>query len=181
MSSKSPGAAQHVVRAIPTRYKGYHFRSRLEARWAVFFDKCDIGLDWQYELEGFDLPSGRYLPDFLLWGGMWIEIKPQRMSSDDFDTAVLKLTELGDATGKSCALLVGDPVDFIGGEETVARGYVRPTDFKPVFAYIPHTFDGDTTLLGLMGILSYADKYGSDPVAAAVAAREARFEFGAKP
>jgi hypothetical protein len=49
-------------RAIETRYKGYRFRSRLEARWAVFFDA--LGLKWEYEPEGFELPSGRYLPDF---------------------------------------------------------------------------------------------------------------------
>ena len=50
------------ARAIETRYKGYRFRSRLEARWAVFFDA--LGLKWEYESEGFELPSGRYLPDF---------------------------------------------------------------------------------------------------------------------
>lgn len=50
------------ARAIETRYKGYRFRSRLEARWAVFFDA--LGLKWEYEPEGFELPSGRYLPDF---------------------------------------------------------------------------------------------------------------------
>ncbi len=49
-------------RAIETRYKGYRFRSRLEARWAVFFDA--LGLTWEYEPEGFELKSGRYLPDF---------------------------------------------------------------------------------------------------------------------
>lgn len=26
------------IKAIDTYYKGYRFRSRLEARWAVFFD-----------------------------------------------------------------------------------------------------------------------------------------------
>lgn len=36
-----------------TPYKGYWFRSRLEARWAVFFDT--LGLKWLYEPEGFDL------------------------------------------------------------------------------------------------------------------------------
>lgn len=50
------------ARAIETRYQGYRFRSRLEARWAVFFDA--LGLRWEYECEGFELPSGRYLPDF---------------------------------------------------------------------------------------------------------------------
>ena len=51
------------ARAIETRYKGYRFRSRLEARWAVFFDA--LGLKWEYEPEGFELEGGaRYLPDF---------------------------------------------------------------------------------------------------------------------
>ena len=30
------------MKIIETKYRGYHFRSRLEARWAVFFD--EIGL-----------------------------------------------------------------------------------------------------------------------------------------
>ena len=70
--------------AIQTRYKGYHFRSRLEARWAVFFDACSI--DWEYEAEGYDLSDfgasignprvGYYLPDFWLPKyKSWVEIK----------------------------------------------------------------------------------------------------------
>jgi hypothetical protein len=52
-----------TVRPIETHYKGYRFRSRLEARWAVFFDA--LGLAWEYEPEGFELGDGlRYLPDF---------------------------------------------------------------------------------------------------------------------
>ncbi len=52
-----------MIKAIETRYKGYRFRSRLEARWAVFFDA--LGLAWEYEPEGFDLgEAGWYLPDF---------------------------------------------------------------------------------------------------------------------
>ena len=39
------------MKAIQTEYKGYLFRSRLEARWAVFFDAC--GVDWEYEPEGY--------------------------------------------------------------------------------------------------------------------------------
>lgn len=51
------------IRAIETEYKGYRFRSRLEARWAVFFDA--LGIEYEYEPEGFCLPSGKlYLPDF---------------------------------------------------------------------------------------------------------------------
>lgn len=56
-----------MIKAIPTEYKGYRFRSRLEARWAVFFDAC--GVEWEYEPEGYDLGNGLYyLPDFLLHG-----------------------------------------------------------------------------------------------------------------
>lgn len=53
------------LKPIPTVYKGYRFRSRLEARWAVFFDVC--GVKWEYEPEGYDLGNGiSYLPDFVL-------------------------------------------------------------------------------------------------------------------
>lgn len=55
------------LKAIQTEYKGYLFRSRLEARWAVFLDAC--GADWEYEPEGYDLGDGLYyLPDFLIHG-----------------------------------------------------------------------------------------------------------------
>lgn len=54
-----------AIKAIETVYNGYRFRSRLEARWAVFFDAC--GVRWEYEPEGYDLGNGLYyLPDFLL-------------------------------------------------------------------------------------------------------------------
>ena len=53
------------IKAIQTPYKGYLFRSRLEARWAVFFDA--LGIRYQYEPEGLELPDGTlYLPDFYL-------------------------------------------------------------------------------------------------------------------
>ena len=66
-----------MVKAIETRYKGYRFRSRLEARWAVFFDA--LGVQWDYEIEGFELGiAGRYLPDFYLPQiGTYVEIKPE--------------------------------------------------------------------------------------------------------
>lgn len=77
------------MKAIETEYKGYRFRSRLEARWAVFLDAC--GVKWEYEPEGFDLGDGLYyLPDFLLhdvwipsddwtkgneYQNLWVEVK----------------------------------------------------------------------------------------------------------
>lgn len=64
------------IKAIETFYNGCHFRSRLEARWAVFFDTLEIR--WEYEPEGFEIDGGhRYLPDFYLPKfDLWIEIKP---------------------------------------------------------------------------------------------------------
>lgn len=64
------------IKAIETRYKGYRFRSRLEARWAVVFDA--LGLRWEYEPQGFSTPWGPYLPDFCLhgaYGPVWFEVK----------------------------------------------------------------------------------------------------------
>jgi len=74
------------IKPIETVYNGYRFRSRLEARWAVFFDA--LGVEYDYEPEGFDLGNGLYyLPDFKIkcWGtrgeinnkpfDLWIEVK----------------------------------------------------------------------------------------------------------
>lgn len=65
-------------KSTPTIYAGTKFRSRLEARWAVFFD-C-LGIRWCYELEGYQLKSGWYLPDFWLpelCVPMFVEVKPK--------------------------------------------------------------------------------------------------------
>ncbi|MFB7825299.1 hypothetical protein [Streptomyces hydrogenans] len=66
------------IRAIETSYAGHRFRSRLEARWAVFFDK--IGIRWEYEPQGYAVgPDGGrkpYLPDFWLpKEKLWVEVK----------------------------------------------------------------------------------------------------------
>lgn len=52
------------VQALETEYAGHRFRSRLEARWAVFLDR--LGVAWEYEPERYQLASGKYLPDFWL-------------------------------------------------------------------------------------------------------------------
>lgn len=68
------------MKAIETHYAGCRFRSRLEARWAVFFDT--LGIEWQYEPEGFDIEGTPYLPDFYLSKTKtWVEVKG---SEDDF-------------------------------------------------------------------------------------------------
>lgn len=76
-----------------TKYKGIEFRSRLEARWAVFFDA--LGLSWEYEPEGYRLDDGTcYLPDFYVHNisghvgkiqhgdGIYVEVKG-KLTDDD--------------------------------------------------------------------------------------------------
>jgi hypothetical protein len=58
-----------------TFYRNILFRSRLEARWAAFFDTLDI--NWEYEPKTFILPNHyQYTPDFWVENLGWIEIKP---------------------------------------------------------------------------------------------------------
>jgi len=63
---------QHA--AIPTTYNGVNFRSRLEAKWAAFFDE----MRWQWAYEPIDLNG--WIPDFVvglpLSTGAFVEIKP---------------------------------------------------------------------------------------------------------
>lgn len=61
------------MKAIPTKYAGVQFRSRLEAKWAAFFDL--LGWPWQYE--PYDLNG--WIPDFSLIGAhneILVEVKP---------------------------------------------------------------------------------------------------------
>jgi len=54
----------NMIQSKETLYNGYRFRSRTEARWAVFFDA--IGIKYYYEHEDFMVRNRRYLPDFYL-------------------------------------------------------------------------------------------------------------------
>jgi len=64
------------IPAIQTRYNGRLFRSRLEARWAVYFDS--LGVRYEYEPETYKVGEyGLYLPDFYLPDlKVFVEIKP---------------------------------------------------------------------------------------------------------
>ncbi|RPH48378.1 MAG: hypothetical protein EHM85_00310 [Desulfobacteraceae bacterium] len=91
---------------IETYYRGYRFRSRLEARWAVFFEH--MGITFQYEPEGYKLPSGWYLPDFWLpQVKMWAEVKPNEFTRHEYSLAF----DLSKLTGFSFLMLDGPP-DF---------------------------------------------------------------------
>ena len=73
-----------ALRPIETVYRGYRFRSRLEARWAVFFQT--LGVPWEYEPQGYKLSDGRWsLADFrvkLADHVLWAEVKPGGIADD---------------------------------------------------------------------------------------------------
>ncbi len=102
---------------IETRYKGFRFRCRTEARWAVFLDS--IAAEWEYEREGFKLPTGPYLPDFFVRisrddtamraeypdAGYWLEVKGETPT----DRELRLLDELAKRTGHGAILVAGQP------------------------------------------------------------------------
>ena len=94
------------MKAIETQYNGYKFRSRLEARWAVFFDT--LGIRYEYEKEGYELtPNLWYLPDFWLPDyNYWVEIKPDKPSEQECMKAAL----LAKGTNFSTFILYGELV-----------------------------------------------------------------------
>lgn len=66
------------TKAIETRYAGHLFRSRLEARWAAYFDLC--GWTWTYE----PIDADGYIPDFLIHGPapLIVEVKPATCAAE---------------------------------------------------------------------------------------------------
>ena len=94
-----------MIYAKPTTYNGITFRSRLEARWAVYFDA--IGITYEYEMERYDFtPDMSYLPDFYLREvNMWAEVKPVQLDGIE----LTKVEYLVLTTEIPCLLLVGSP------------------------------------------------------------------------
>lgn len=160
------------MKAIPTRYKGYHFRSRLEARWAVFFDA--LGLKWEYEPEGFELPDGTwYLPDFLV-EKHWMEVKPP---GGDISKAV----EFAKTSERMVVILDGTPevqaYHYIG---TYSIDGVDIETYMDTLSFVPRS----DKYFPFYYHYNYNDEreYPWSPdfeiEAACAAARSARFEHG---
>ena len=92
------------ITPIETNHAGRRFRSRTEARWAVFFDA--LGWRYDYEREGYDLNGRWYLPDFYLpEQSLWVEVKGKAPTDEEkrlcHDLALLH--------GETVALVVGPP------------------------------------------------------------------------
>jgi len=165
------------IKPIETIYNGYRFRSRLEARWAVFFDALDI--KYEYEKEGYDFGDGvYYLPDFWLPNSnVFAEVKPVPLSP----TELKKCELLTRGTKKGVMLLVGPPN---------LQWYAETYDISDM--YNDFTYDEKCEMSVKYGYKSvhdfiYASDYtivespvfcdGDDVINAIYKSRSARFEF----
>ena len=163
------------MKPIETTYRGYKFRSRLEARWAVFFDT--LGIQWEYEPEGYQLDNGiYYLPDFWLSDfDCFAEVKPARFTQKEFD----KCRKLS----SSCLLL--DTSVPLG-----KHGYYVTRAFDEVDTYSHYCSEDnygrvilqESKRKGRLWFLlgENLNDYWIDE-APEVAAKSARFEYGAQP
>jgi len=92
----------------PTTYKGTQFRSRLEARWAVFFD-C-LAIDWIYEPMTFTIQPTKweYTPDFEITckkgKPILVEVKPAQATGQTLEI----LAAVSDIKKYMTILAVGD-------------------------------------------------------------------------
>lgn len=92
------------MKALETTYRGINYRSRTEARWAVFLDELRVA--YNYEPEGFDLGGDWYLPDFWLpVPGIWLEVKGVEPTDRERRVAV----SLARASRSPVAIAVGAP------------------------------------------------------------------------
>lgn len=96
--------------ATPTKYKDKKFRSKLEAKWAAYFQ--NIGAHWGYEIEtAYETPYGNYCPDFFIpKTGWFIEVKATRdLLSDIERNKINYFKEHLPAFSKGILTVFGDP------------------------------------------------------------------------
>lgn len=180
------------LKAIETIYKGYKFRSRLEARWAVFFDALNIS--WEYEKEGYDLDGIYYLPDFWLPSYQyWFEIKGQTPTDEE----KFKCKKLNFLSEYPVVLAVGEPhlnenIVYSCDMNGSGGGYGEWLNARWFFCPNCAVFDFGIDPTGRATICTYSWKHvglceclsehriGNFPalIAAYNAAKQSRFEFG---
>lgn len=131
------------MKAIETTYAGVRFRSRLEARLAVFFDALSI--KWEYEPEAFILSDGRgYMPDFWIindvtaeWngGGAFVEVKPNEQAPG-LDRARLFRSEIYRDHGYNTFVVFGAPSENHG----FSMPYCDPEQWIPPYVFGEYDF-----------------------------------------
>ena len=184
-----------TAKAIETSYAGCRFRSRLEARWAVFFDHADV--EWEYEPQGFVIDGRPYLPDFRLGCGTWVEVKGDDAELDhDLMRAAAqhlpgvgtgpRLLILGPIPGPpnqgSLGWLGLEPVTTPGGEVFAAGdwwGFGYYASKRRLWALRDTSSETPADYDEMPWLAAAVDPYElSDATDAYRAARSARFEHG---
>lgn len=138
-----------TIPPIETRYAGCRFRSRLEARWAVFFDH--LGIRWEYEPQGYRLGADNraYLPDFWLPDQhILVEVKG--------DHNALDLGLLGECLsigGVYWALILGPVPTISPGAVPCHSLLFQETDFRRLgdFSWEDAPHEDDNELLNNLG------------------------------
>ena len=164
--------------AIETSYAGCRFRSRLEARWAVFFDA--LGIKWEYEKEGYVVNGRAYLPDFYLpRETSWVEVKG---SEELLDKQLMR--DFAETAGR---IIVLGPIPR-PAKENAGWVLLSPGDGTTWCEDATFTREGITNESAQDYALepqnwltpSFRARYSSSPAAsrAYAAARSARFEHG---
>lgn len=115
-----------VPAGIPTLHAGIRFRSRLEARWAAFFD--EIG--WRWEYEPFDLEG--YIPDFLIQGErpLLVEIGPCVMQAD-YEGKATKINRTAEEWSHDVLVLGSGPLPNLSisyDDRSMAAGWLGEQD-----------------------------------------------------
>jgi len=188
-----------TIKAIETEFLGHLYRSRLEAKWAVFFKT--LGIRYEYEPEGFEMGDGlRYLPDFRLPDHKcWVEIKGTKPTKKE----QLKCKLLALKTKEPVLLFIGEPYfNCTWYEYKFLKHWLEPCHIEemikdhkeyPCF----HGLHKTTTREGFVGTLNHPNcgtgelgeaefdwynytKYPELIHDAYIAARQARFEHGKK-
>lgn len=195
--------------AIQTEYNGYLFRSRLEARWAVFFDA--LGIEYEYEPEGIVLSDGtQYLPDFYLPDfKCYFEVKRKSIKGTEEEKTAMDKISNGAYTDTWAGIICfGDPMDddlYIFCQETDDGGGgsyegkatigLHPETYEPYlfayndrrersfFAHFGEDMDDWTIpmLTAEYGTYKYKDFVRGRVYQARKQARQARFEHGETP
>lgn len=107
--------------SIPTTYEGTRFRSRLEARWAAFFD----AIGWRWIYEPFDADG--YIPDFLIPGTrpLLVEVKPA-VILEDYEQHTGRIdAALTEVWADKSVLIVGVDARSVGILRDEARIWAR--------------------------------------------------------
>lgn len=98
----------YTIPAKRTRYKGKWYRSKTEALWAVELDKLKQTVEYETSVDGV-----YYLPDFLVGGHTYVEVKPNLGDGQIPHKWMMKVGKLVMLTSKSTLMVFGEPSESV--------------------------------------------------------------------